>query len=190
MVDVRRKTDKVMVVVLAFGKQVIRVVSAYGPQAGKPLEEKHRFYDELAGEYELQTPSEGVFGLGDFNGHVVEEIKGFGGVNGGSGIGKRNAEGRMLLEFCDERELSVANTWFKKTDKRKITFKSGNNESEIDFILVSKANRKFLKNVNVIPWELQHRLLVADMDKRKLKKVVKKESKVKRMVWKLKERKM
>ena len=44
----------------------------------------------------------------------------------------------MLLEFCDERKLCVANTWFRKTDKRKITFKSGNNECEIDFILVNK----------------------------------------------------
>ena len=83
----------------------------------------------MAGEYELQNPSEVVFGLGDFNGHVGEEIEGFEGVHGGNGIGQRNAEGRMLLEFCDERELCVANTWFKKTDKRKITFKSGNNES-------------------------------------------------------------
>ena len=96
----------------------------------------------------------------------------------------------MLLEFCDERELCVVNTWFKKTDKRKITFKSGNNKSEIDFILVSKENRKFLKDVKVILWELQHRLLVADVDKRKLNKVVTKESRVKRMVWKLKEREM
>ena len=32
---------------------MIRVISAYGSQAGKPLEKKHRFYDELAGEYEL-----------------------------------------------------------------------------------------------------------------------------------------
>ena len=69
----------------------------------------------------------------------------------------------------------MANTWFKKTNIRKITFKSGNNESEIDFILVSKENRKFLKDVKVIPWELQHRLLVADVDQRKLNKVVKKE---------------
>ena len=56
--------------------------------------------------------------------------------------------------------------------------------------LVSKEKRKFLKDVKVIPGELQHRLLVADVDKRKLTKVVKKESRVKRMVWKLKERKM
>ena len=109
---------------------------------GRPLEEKHRLHDELADEYKLQNPSEVVFGLGDFNGHVGEEIESFEGVYGGNGICQRNAEGRMLLEFCDERELCVANTWFKKTDKRKITFKSGNNESEIDFILVSKKKIK------------------------------------------------
>ena len=148
------------------------------------------FYDELAGEYELQNPSEVVCEQGDFNGHVGKEIEGFEGDHGGNGIGQRNAKGKMLLEFCDERELCEANTWFKKTDKKMITFKSGNNESEIDFILVSKENRKFVKDVKVISWELQHRLLVADVDKRKLNKVIKKESRVKRMVWKLKEREM
>ena len=48
VVDVRRKSDRAMVVVLAFGEQVVRVISAYGPQAGRPLEEKHRFFDDLA----------------------------------------------------------------------------------------------------------------------------------------------
>ena len=144
----------------------------------------------MAGEYELQNPSEVVFGLGDLNGQVGEEIEGFEGVHGGNGIGKRNAEKRMLLEFCDERELCVAHTWFKKTNKRKITFKSGNNKSEIDFILVSKENRKHLREVKVILSKLQHRLLVADVDKRKLTKVVKKESRVKRMVRKLKDTEM
>ena len=152
MVDVRRISDRVMVVGLAFGKQVIRVISAYGPQAGRPLKEKHRFYHELAGEYVLQNPSEVVCGQRDFNGHVGKKIEGFEGVHGGNGIGQRNVEGRMLLEFCDEKELYVANTWFKKTDKKK-TIKSDNNESEIDFILVRKENRKFLKDVKVIPWE-------------------------------------
>ena len=94
--------------------------------------------------------------MGDFKGHVGEEIEDFEGVHGGNGIGQRNAEGRMLHEFCDERELCEANTWFKKTYKRKITFKSSNNESEIGFILVSKENRKILKDVKVISWELRH----------------------------------
>ena len=84
----------------------------------------------------------------------------------------------------------MANTWFKKTNERKTTFKSGNNESEIDVILVRKENKKILKDVKIIPWELQHRLLVADVDKKNLNKVVKKESRVKRIVWNLKEREM
>ena len=61
---------------------------------------------------------------------------GFKGVHGGNGIGKRNAEGRRLLEFCDERELCVANTWFYKADKKKITYSAGGCKTEIDFVLV------------------------------------------------------
>ena len=72
-------------------------------KVGSHFKEKHRFYDELAGEYELQSPSEVVFGLGDFTTHVGEEMEGLEGIHGGNAIGKRNAEGRMLLEFCDER---------------------------------------------------------------------------------------
>ena len=45
--------------------------------------------------------------------------EGFEGVHGRNGVGKRNTEGRRLLEFCDERELCVANSWFKKQIKGK-----------------------------------------------------------------------
>ena len=37
VVDIRRKSGRVMVVVLAFGEQVKRVISAYGQQQGGPL---------------------------------------------------------------------------------------------------------------------------------------------------------
>ena len=35
----------------------------------------------------------------------------------------------------------------------------GGGETEIDFVLVKKESRKFLKDVKVIPWELQHRVV-------------------------------
>ena len=54
--------------------------------------------------------------------------EGFEGIRGGYGIGKRNAEGRMLLDFCDQKELCVANTWYKKRDERKVTYSSGGND--------------------------------------------------------------
>ena len=75
-------------------------------------------------------------------------------------------EGKVLLELC------VANTWFRKGEKRKVTYRTGGNELEIDFLLVGEGNRKYLRDVKVIPGELQHRLVVVDL----VKKVVRKEA--------------
>ena len=103
-VEIRRKSDRAMAIVLTFGKEVMRI-SAYGPQSGRPYAEKVRFYDEMGSEWDLGSSREIIVSLGDFNRHVGKCAKNFEGVHGGNGIGKRNAEGRKLLYFCDEREL-------------------------------------------------------------------------------------
>ena len=126
--------------------------------------------------------------LGDFNGHVGKCAEGFEGIRGEYGIGKRNAEGRMLLDFCDQKELCVANTWYKKKDKRKVTYSLSGNDKEIDFVLVGKGKRKCLCDVKVIPGELQHRLVVIDVEEQELKKSVKKSTRMRWRVWKLKEK--
>ena len=92
----------------------------------------------------------------------------FEGVNERNGIGEQGLEGRMLLEFCDQKDLCVSNRRFKKKEKRKVIYSLGDNETEIDFALVEKESIKFLKNVKVIPWELQHRLVVVDVKKENL----------------------
>ena len=51
--------------------------------------------------------------LGDFNGHG-RHIYGFNGVHRWYGMGQRNLEGRMLLEFCLVKELFVSNSWLKR----------------------------------------------------------------------------
>ena len=81
--------------------------------------------------------------------------------------------------------MCVANTWYKKRDERKVTYSSGGNDTEIDFVLVGKEKRKYLRDVKVIPGELQHRLVVVE---RKLKKSVKKSKRVRWRVWKLQEK--
>ena len=83
----------------------------------------------------------------------------------------------------------MANTWFEKKQKNKTACNICGNETESDFVLVSINDRKYLKDVKAIPWELQHRLVVTDIDKRKLRKVVKNEQ-IFRRVWKLKENNM
>ena len=118
VVEVTKKNDRVMTIVLTLDRKVMRIC-AYGPQGGRPNAEKVRFYDETGSECDLGSFSEINVSLGDFNGHVGKCAEGFEGVHGKNGIGKRNAEGRRLLEFCDEKELCAANTdKGKKTDKR------------------------------------------------------------------------
>ena len=46
-----------------------------------------------------------VMSLDDLNGHVGRHIDRFDGVHGRYGADKRNLDGRILLEFCREKEL-------------------------------------------------------------------------------------
>ena len=95
-------------------------------------------------------------------------------MHGGYGVGQRNLEGRMLLEFCLEKELYVSNTWFKREENRKVTFRMGENETEIDFVMIEKEHQRFMQNVKAIPGECQHALVIGDIEKRKIRNVVRK----------------
>ena len=41
-------------------------------------------------------------------------------------------------------------------------------------MLIKKEHRRFIQNVKAIPGEFQHALVIADIDKRKIRKVVRK----------------
>ena len=60
----------------------------------------------------------------------------------------------------------MSNTWFKREEKSNMTFRMGENETEIDFVLIKKEHRWFMQNVKAISVEFQHALVKADMDKR------------------------
>ena len=106
-----------MTVVMVLEEEVLRIICVYGPQSGRTAAEKRHFNDDLRSEWDLHSVGELVLlGMGDFNGHVGKQIEGYEGVHGENGIGERNVE-RKLLEFCDEKELCVENTRFRKGEK-------------------------------------------------------------------------
>ena len=83
---------------------MLRLNCGYAPQSGK----------EQKSEWDMHIADELVMCLGDINANIGRHIDGFDGVHGGNGVGQRNLEGRMLLEFCLEKELCVSNTWLKR----------------------------------------------------------------------------
>ena len=75
----------------------------------KPDIQKEKFY-QLVHEWDMKGRKELALRIGDFNGHVGKKVDGFEGIHKGNGIGERNLEDRMLLKFCDQKDLFVTNT--------------------------------------------------------------------------------
>jgi len=86
--------------------------------------------------------------MGDFNAKV-----GAGRVNdtiGRWGLGERNERGSRLIQFSEESDLTVVNTWFKLPKRRLYTWTSPQHgeqhavTNQTDCILI---NKRFRKNV-------------------------------------------
>ena len=53
VVEIRRKSDKMMAIVLTFGREVMQIICGYGPQSRRPKLEKVFLCDEMASEWDL-----------------------------------------------------------------------------------------------------------------------------------------
>ena len=103
---------------------------------------------------------------GDFNGHVGSDMGGFGELHGGFGIGQINDGGIRLLDWAVGKGLRLMNTCFQKIKSRLLTFRSGETETIIDYIIVNNNYRSSVKDVTVIPGEeivIEHCLLLMDV---------------------------
>ena len=138
---------------LLIGTVILNTVCCYAPQTGLSLEEKDDFYDQVMSVLASVPDDEMLLVGGDFNGHVGERSPGFEGIHGGYGYGTHNPDGVRLLDFCVANNLAVTNTFFKKQSNRLITFSSGGNTTQIDYLLVRRAQLKCVSNVNVISGE-------------------------------------
>ena len=161
LVGVERFNDTMMKVDIVIGDVVWEVVSCYCPQAGRSVNEKEEFYVLMN-----KVVTSEVLVDGNFNGHVGSDIGGFGEVHGGFGIGQINDIGIRLLDWAVGKGLCLMNTCFQKRKSRCITFRSGETETMIDYILVNNKYRSSVKDVKVIPGEdlvSKHCLLLMDM---------------------------
>ena len=185
VLEVRRKSVRVMVVVMVIGNVTMRVISGYAPQQNSKVEEKVQFYDDVSEEIGQAGSDEFVVMLGDMNGHVGAGADGYEGVHGGWGYGARNEEGRRVLELADAYGMVVGNTLFKKEPARLITYRSGENMSMIDYVLVKAKDRKYVKNVKAIRGLLQHSMVVMDVVSKEMGKRRREKFVPRRKTWKL-----
>ncbi|XP_049958244.1 craniofacial development protein 2-like [Schistocerca serialis cubense] len=87
---------------------------------------------------------------GDLNGHVGGRKGGEERWHGGGGYGKRNEEGKKIVEFAVAFDLVIMNTYFQRKREKLITYRSGENISQIDYILCRRKYGGEVRNTNII----------------------------------------
>src|SRR5277367_3255930 len=167
VIEMRRVSQRLLVVRVAIGSSVLNVVCAYAPQVGRSYEEKEEFLVMFGKTLDGISEMERMLVGGDFNCHVGAAIEGYEGVHGGHGFGQHNVEGEMLLEMAGALGLVVVNTWFRKRDSQLVTYKSGEARTVVDYVLVRRKEWAMVRDAKVIPGEsvfLQHRLVVCVLE--------------------------
>ena len=81
-----------------------------------------RFYEDLQDLLELTPKKDVLFIIGDWNAKVGSQETP--GVTGKFGLGMRNEAGQILIEFCQENALVIANTLFQQHKRRLYTWTS------------------------------------------------------------------
>ena len=134
VVDVKRWGDRLMSIKIVLDKTILNIISAYAPQGALDENVKKLFW-KLLDEVLQQIPThEDIFLGGDLNIHVGVERDGYPRIHGGCGFGKRNEGGETILEFANKAyDLALTNTFLKKRAEHLITFKSGENKTQIDY---------------------------------------------------------
>jgi hypothetical protein len=192
VVKVSRVNERIMLVKLLIGDDLVNVLSLYAPQVGKTEEEKDCFWDEVCDVLNQIPVSEKIIVAGDLNGHVGRDRSGYERIHGGYSVGARNMEGERILEVAEAMNMIICNSWFQKSENQSITYVSGETRSTVDYILTRVEDKLSVRNVKVIASEAcvtQHRLLMADFDVGKANTNTKTKYEPRLKVWKLREEK-
>ena len=189
VVDVKRKGDRIILVKLVVEDLILNVLSVYAPQVGLPESVKLQFWEDLEEVLRGIPREEKLFMGGDLNGHVGQNNDGFDRVHGGFGYGTRNEAGEDVLNVALAYDLMLTNTFFRKRESHLVTFRSGQNCSQIDFFLTRREDRTSCIDCKVYPGECvatQHKLVVLEVRYNKVRRMQRRVQNPRIRWWKLK----
>ena len=126
ILEVKRVSDRLMAMKLEVNGSILNIVSAYMlHRLTTACRRKKNFWEDLDGLIENVSKEERVVLGADLNGHVGEGNIGDDEIMRRYGAGTRNKEGSMIVDFGKRMDLAIVNTYFKKKDEHRVTYKSG-----------------------------------------------------------------
>ena len=100
----------------------ITVIQVYAPTSNAEEAEVEQFYENLQDLLELTPQIDVLFIIGDWNAKVGSQETSA--ATGKFDLGVQNESGQMLMEFCQENALVIANTLFQQHKRRLYTWTS------------------------------------------------------------------
>ena len=146
-------SDRIMSMRLPLKNGHATMLSVYSPTLQADPTEKEKFYTDLRDLVRSIPADDKIIILGDFNARVGQDAEAWGGVLGKHGIGKRNENGLLLLEFCAEQQLTITNTIFQQKNRLKTTWMHPRSKHWhlIDYILVRQKDIRDVMQTRVMP---------------------------------------
>ena len=170
-------SERIMLVKLKGNYHNTVIIQAYAPTADAAEADIDAFYEELRGVIKNNCKSrDKLVVCGDFNAKVgnTRHEK----IVGPYGLGVRNQSGEKLVEFAQQHQLFITNTWFEQKESCRHTWTAPNgiNKNQIDYILVNQRYRNSVTNAKArhdVDCGSDHNPVIISTNT-KLKKVAKK----------------
>lgn len=177
-------SERVMLVQLAGSPININIIQVYAPTADGTNEDIEKFYKHIDEALKVTKKHEINVILGDFNAKIGKgRVKN---IVGEHGLGIRNERGEWLMEYCEEKDLVVTNTWYQLPPRRLYTWRSPQDNdnhivrNQIDYILINRRFRNTITKTTTLPGadiESDHNPLCANVKLRLSKSKKKKATK-------------
>ena len=143
--DVKRVSDRIVRIKLVVGKSIVTA------HVGLDDSVKELFYENLPWTLTKISASKILFVRGDFNGHIGKNTDGYEGVHGVRGFGRLNLECQRILEYAVVHNVVVSNSLFTKRESFLVTYKFGENLSQIHYMLDKRQYIALVHDVVIHP---------------------------------------
>ncbi|XP_022816853.1 uncharacterized protein LOC111349834 [Spodoptera litura] len=154
-------SERVALLQINVDNTVISIIQCYAPTESAKEKEVELFYKNV--NKALKTSGKHLIVMGDFNAKIGQPKQAENLITKSYGYGHRNRRGEKLIQFACENKLAILNTFFKKKNNRRWTWRSPNGKvkNEIDYILTNLE--KYAQDIQVIniKYPSDHRLVRA-----------------------------
>ena len=140
-------SDRIALVKLKAKPFNINIIQIYAPTSASTEEELEEFYEELNKCKKECKGHEVNIAMGDFNAKVGRGRHT--NIVGSEGLGEMNVRGEKLMEWCEQNDQIIMNTWFTKHPRKLWTWKSPDRitRNQIDYSTVNRRYRNTVRDI-------------------------------------------